>query len=200
VDKAFLEKMQHVNIDNPAWQGWVFEFRLLHSLTNIKSTGCGFNLLSLDDASCSTLNIEVSDVRRYSVPTSPRNCFENNTLFIPEKWNQGCFDAVYFHENDAGKRCFEFLNATIADSHIFKCQHMANFLDWAIGTPAARAPAYNDVKVTLYAVTSFNNRDRFKLNACEVIDHISILNFDPSFSPEPAQSRVLQILHTGEFF
>jgi len=31
VDNSFLEKMQSVNTDNPAWQGWVFEFRLLYS-------------------------------------------------------------------------------------------------------------------------------------------------------------------------
>jgi hypothetical protein len=77
---------------------------------------------------------------------------------------------------------------------------MANFLHWAIGTPAAREPAHNDVKVTLYAVTSLNNRNRFNLNTCKVVDHISILNYDPSFSPEPAQSRVLPVLHTGGLF
>lgn len=200
VEDSFMAKMQFVNGDNPAWQGWVFEFRLLHNLRRMMNTGEALNLLSLDEASCPALNVLINSVLIYSGPENPKKPFNNNTLFIPEKWNQGCFDAVYFHENDAGKRCFEFLNATIAESHIFKCQHMANFLHWAIGTPAAREPAHNDVKVTLYAVTSLSNRNRFNLNTCKVVDHISILNYDPSFSPEPAQSRVLQVLHTGGLF
>jgi hypothetical protein len=191
--------MQSFDTYNPAWQGWVFEFRLLHTLTKIKNTSEVLNLPSLDEASYPALNVLVSNVLRYSGPDKGRKSFENNTLFIPEKWNQGCFDAVYFHENN-GQRCFDFLNATIAESHVFKFQHMAFFLGWAIGSPTARDSAYSDVKVTLYAVTSVYNRNRFNPSACEVIGHESMGVFDSSFSPKPVKSRVLQILHTGEFF
>ena len=194
VDDSFLQKLQLVNTDNPAWQGWVFEFRLLYSMTKVKNTGEVYNLLSLDEASCPVLNVLVSFVLKYIRPGGDQPQLSENTFFIPERWNQGCFDAVYFHYND-GKRCFDFLNATIAESHVFKCQHMADFLQWAIGTPAARALPHSDVKVTLFAVTHFNNRNRFDLTKCEVMDHESVQNFDPSFN-----QQTLKLLHTGEFF
>lgn len=172
VDDKLLEAMRSVNTENPVWQGWVFEFQFLQTLKrNICTTLNTWN----DTGAPLTISFS-TNVEPY--PSSKVRELTENVCYIPQKWNQGCFDAVFFHVDEDQNKCFDFLNTTLAEHHKFKCKYIAEFLAWVIG---AAPPADFRFKVALYAVTTHANKTRFKLSSCQVVDFEEVRKFDASF-------------------
>jgi hypothetical protein len=48
---------------------------------------------------------------------------------IPTKWNQACFDAIFYHR----KGVVDFVQVTLAKTHTYKLQHLEPFLEKLIG-------------------------------------------------------------------
>ena len=177
VDDSFIRCAKNYNLNNSSWQGWVFELAFLQRFHC--STRHNVPCSMFGDNNVTQFSRNISVIREYD--GSKLKDLSDGTVFIPFKWNQGCFDAVYYFVSD-GIRHFMFFGATIAETHDYKFQYIATFLDHAIGTPAFRAPNLNDVRVSMVAVTSTNNFDRHDVTKGTRDDVASVTPYDETFA------------------
>lgn len=173
VDDAFITEARSINRDNPSWQGWVFELLFLKTLR--KST----KVPICDAAGTPVIPAEISRCLDYD--GTKLEGLVSGTLYIPTRWNQGCFDAVFYYESQDVKN-FVFMNATIAASHDYKFRYLAYFLEHTIGTPAARELAHRNVRVTMAAVVSESAFDKHVVENGAKEDKEYVQNFDAQFN------------------
>ena len=89
----------------------------------------------------------------------------SGTIFIPTRWNQGCFDAVYYElctVQNVQRKKFLFLNATLAHQHNYNFQFIANFLQAFIDNFKING---KNIDVSIIAVTSSEEFSSHNVNA-----------------------------------
>jgi hypothetical protein len=105
----------------------------------------------------------------------------NCSLYLPSKWNQECFDAVYYCLDEAKIHHFVFLHATIGETHNFDFKYIAMFLHLSVSTPGMREPLHAHVKVRMYVVTNESNFARYQSNSRRTQNIDSVKPYDPIF-------------------
>ena len=155
VDVSFISHAKTIFHNNPVCQGWIFELLFLQriyfsyrnkqpcQLINENGTLTEFPVYAVREYS-EDINLSIIDI-------------EVGTMFIPTRWNQGCFDAVYYEtyfEENLCRRKFTFFNATLAAQHDYKFQFIATFLSSIFDAPGMRQPAHQDIDVVMAVVTS----------------------------------------------
>ena len=109
VDMEFVNSASRVMTANPVWQGWVFELRFF---VLCKTHTVAINLKHPKESLVweKSKILEVKDAECIDKGT-----LSNKTWIFP-KWNQSCFDALYFHEYGR----LDFVQITTANSHVYK--------------------------------------------------------------------------------
>lgn len=183
VSAEFTTTAKRLNVDNPVWQGWIFEMKFLRRLCELDGAGKELVLQRRDESGAYTdivsihVNSSHSQFDGQSIPV-----LVHQSVIIPTRWNQGCFDAVYYSVDEANVRHFLFINATIASEHNFDFKFIAQFLHLAVGTPAARRTSPTDIRVSMVVVvpdTRLFSRHSGVRNGVEAVQL-----YDPSFNGE----------------
>ena len=144
VDASFTASARNDNSGNPSWQEWVFEMELTRRLR--MSASIPFEYF---DESGQSHVLAINQVQDYNGLAI--NLTTSGTIIYPTKWNQGCFDFVYYCEIEE-KRVFLFLKATLAVTHHFNFKFVAEFMHLAVGTPEIRAPHHENIVVKMAVI------------------------------------------------
>jgi hypothetical protein len=166
---------------NPSYQGWIFELEFITCLQLAKKTS---RSLTLKFRSGPETSLTIDHLEWYSnAQEEPLVCHERgNSIFLPIKWNQGCFDAVY-HWKEETKPCFAFISCTIAASHDCKLQFVADFLAklYTLGECAScSSSSTSHCQVHFWVVTKEEVARLYNHGNVESVE--SVQNFDPNFS------------------
>lgn len=154
VDETFTMEARRLNVGNPSWQGWIFELEFLRNLRHMSlSSGWEHHcFLSCrgDEGTVTPIELRVQGYSEFDGTSAPP--LVNDSIIVPTRWNQGCFDAVHYSV-EGGVRRFLFMNATISQVHDFNFQHIADFLYLATSAAGFRQPSPADICITMAAVT-----------------------------------------------
>ena len=112
VDAAFIAKAERLLPNNPSWQGWVFEMKVIHMVTKHNTLS-----LKLSDDDCLVLKGSAAPELFMELPARVPT---SNMWLLPEKWNQACFDLVFFTESTLW-----FVQVTVAKTHKYKLKALA---------------------------------------------------------------------------
>ena len=163
-------------------QGWIFELKII-TLFNI-SVGQRLTLKFrgapplLDSMILCIRSIETySDNQTFSIDRV------GNVMYVPLKWNQGCFDAVYYWK-EGDIPCFAFISCTIAPTHDYKLQFVASFLEKLYpltdGLSTRGAPMTESIlQLHFWTVVRDDVYESYRHGT--VYDIESVLLFDPMF-------------------
>jgi hypothetical protein len=194
VDEKFLKHAKKMNTKNGLWQGWVFELYFLYWIRK----SCKLTPLLLQGKNVESLSfMDQRGVADHDKNNKDNHNLESGTWYVPVNWNQGCFDAVYYHsvisaaeskeetKQDWTIHCFDFFNATVASKHDFKCQYIVDFINYYLPLPKNREKSIYNVNVTLNVVTTTNNVDRYNNNDLSNDDVLKVQIYDKNFSKTP---------------
>ena len=176
----FVNAAKNVLTENPSFQSWIFELDFISRL-RLASKRTSDKSLRLYALNKSFRVVLVHHIELFSQSTN--NQLKNNTVFFPLKWNQGCFDVVYY-ELVNGVMFFTFFQCTIAQSHHLNFQYVALFLAKFIKLPAGRHE-FSDrpsIKVNFIIVTRENSVvDLISSNKISMENVEAVNNYDRSF-------------------
>jgi len=124
VDESFIQDAENRLIDNPAWQGWVYEMKVIHKINSCIKEKSPFTL-TVKGKDNLVFNSCVKSMF-FNVDDIPARVGSELTSgwFFPTKWNQGCFD-VMFYSNTV----LSFFQITKGDSHKYKLYILNPFLE-----------------------------------------------------------------------
>ena len=190
-DMDFIETAKNVSRNNPAWQGWVFELEFLtrvqiaskhppNTITLYKLNWWGnFFAAELQEKSFEILNM-------VDYTNTTIHHLRDGTFFTPMKWNQGCYDAVYYRLVEGIHHVY-FLQCTISVTHQFKFQYCGDFLenlfpssDGVFTRSNSSERTNTNLKVHFYVVTRKENANIFHFGTNESIE--SVTRKDPTFN------------------
>ncbi len=117
VDKVgltFVNSAKSIMMDNPSFQGWIFELEVIWAIKNCANC---FG----DRWICGTTGRFVQVFDANGIPTD----IAENTWIIPTKYNQGGFDILYYKS----KGDMEAVQITRAKKHVYKLKYLAPFVD-----------------------------------------------------------------------
>eukprot|EP01124_Arcella_intermedia_P007446 TRINITY_DN14560_c0_g4_i3.p1 TRINITY_DN14560_c0_g4~~TRINITY_DN14560_c0_g4_i3.p1 ORF type:complete len:406 (+),score=106.18 TRINITY_DN14560_c0_g4_i3:669-1886(+) len=112
---------------NPTFDGWLFEADFLMQLRLVNQNNEKLTLINFQEPILTQIHLDVKfryffldvkDIKDY------KNDLKENVWLIPNRWNQGCYDAVQLTKN--GVRVFQ---VTRAKSHSLKLQYIVQLLD-----------------------------------------------------------------------
>ena len=113
--------------------------------------------LKLINENSKIIDLDVTATKEYDGGQLQINDIDSGTMFIPTRWNQGCFDAVHYKtyiRDDSIRKKFSFFNATLAETHNYKFQYIAKFLKTIFEIPPMRQSLSENIDVVMAAVTS----------------------------------------------
>jgi hypothetical protein len=176
VGLAFVEQASAILLDNPSWQGWVFELRMMVLLQqqqlSLSFIAMNDTVVSWTAAHPQIIDIDASDHTRL-----PKN-IPNACWLKPIKYNQGCFDLLFYHYS--GKvDYFQFTKAK--DPHEYKLQYIAKIL------PALVNSSVNTNSVNLFVVIPKENQFTFSVTSGNLQDSSLIEAFDHRWTNIPSQ-------------
>ena len=114
VGMAFVNSAKSIMIDNPSFQGWIFELEVIMTIRTC--TNC-FG----DRWRCGSDGKYVNVFDANEVP----NDIDDNTWIVPTKYNQGGFDLLYYKS----KGDLEAVQITRARKHVYKLKYIVPFVD-----------------------------------------------------------------------
>jgi hypothetical protein len=110
---------------NPTFDGWIFEADFLYQVRIADNSGLPLVVQrNFEHATSWEAKERRSFYELKDIVTSETDTLEN-VWYIPEKWNQACFDAVHIRPG----YCFSFIQVTLAFTHSLKLVHIVNFLN-----------------------------------------------------------------------
>jgi len=173
VDMGFVEQAAAIMRKNPSWQGWVFELRMMVLIRR-----GSFTFTAMDGTKRSwtpqdrqTVRFNTND-NTTSLAVIPDNC-----CLEPEKYNQGCFDLIFFWN----KERIDFFQFTIAQKgHQYKLKYIAAVLPALLQNNNASST----VEINFFVVVPKKNLPTFKIMASEVKNSTMIGPFDPRWSEQ----------------
>ncbi len=176
----FLTVTRRVLKDNMSFQRWIFEFNVL-TMFHL-AIGKRFKLNFRGAPLLASVTLRFRTVVIYS--DNQKIDFDSPiVMFVPLKWNQGCFDAVYYWK-EGDIPCFAFILCTNATTHDFKLQFVALFLNKLFPfkyqiTTRSEAVTESLVRLDFWAVV---HDDVFHIyRHGEVHDIANVLLFDSTF-------------------
>ena len=113
-------------LQNPSFDGWILEMDVLHHIKNNLISG-RLKLISINDNNIDDA-FDNSFICFLSVPFDNiilSKDYKINTWFIPEKYNQGGYDAVQL----LSENTLRFIQITRAKRHELKLSHMNKFIN-----------------------------------------------------------------------
>ena len=155
VQMSFVNEAKNVMRNNPSWQGWVFE---LESICKFRS-----NVVRIQQENGNTLEFSIANkaVSYKEVAFSPND----QTVYIPVRWNNACFDFVHYCFDKVAKRHrVTFFNPTVAGSHKFDFQYLNNFLYHGFGH-LGRGEVHQDIVVHFIVILP-------------QVDHVCVLSYE----------------------
>jgi hypothetical protein len=132
VDDAFILAAENVNVNNPAWQGWVFEMKVINLIQKGRDPFSIINSTDGSSISWSTIyegaREAVFDPLIYtdkSEPTGLGKRMGRNIWYFPVRFNQGGYDFLFIDEN----RVIFFFQVTKATTHKYNFKLLVPSLD-----------------------------------------------------------------------
>jgi len=146
VDDIFIAEAGKRLPQNPSWQGWVFEMKVINLVH--RDNKLALRYIGASSAKTAHLSSELQLTgSTVCAPESfldlPARVPEGNMWLLPEKWNQACFDLVFYTELKLW-----FVQVTVGKSHTYK-------LDALI--PVMQKLHHNAASSTILVVTSSQN-------------------------------------------
>jgi hypothetical protein len=156
VDMSFVTEAKSIMPNNPSWQGWVFE---LESICKFRSNV----VVRIQHENHTALDFSIANK---AVPYKEEAFTPNDqTVYIPVRWNNACFDFVHYCFNkDTKRHRVTFFNPTVAGSHKFDFQYLNNFLNNGFGQ-LGRCQVHQDIDVHFIVILP-------------QIDHVCVLSYD----------------------
>eukprot|EP01033_Poteriospumella_lacustris_P014189 gene14189-biopygen6438 len=166
--------------NNPSWQGWVFELEVLVRLRRNKCLCVQVN----DEPTARKFS--ASYIVTYDFKTNASGEYwrdrlvRHNTICIPTQWNNAAFDFVHIAiDVDEDRYDVTFFNATIAATHRFDYQYVAQFLEVLFPLPPGvkKRPLFK-VRVAFIVVVPTASVS-FE---CVQENKVSVQNYDGTFT------------------
>lgn len=166
--------------NNPSWQGWVFELEVLVRLRRNKCL-----CVRANDEPTAT-KFSASYIVTYDFKTNASGEYwrnelaRHNTICIPTQWNNAAFDFVHIAiDVDEDRYDVTFFNATIAATHRFDYQYVAQFLEVLFPLPPGvkKRPLFK-VRVAFIVVVPTASVS-FE---CVQENKVSVQNYDDTFT------------------
>jgi hypothetical protein len=166
--------------NNPSWQGWVFELEVLVRLRRNKCLCVRAN----DEPTARKFS--ASYIVTYDFKTNASGEYwrnelaRHNTICIPTQWNNAAFDFVHIAiDVDEDRYDVTFFNATIAATHRFDYQYVAQFLEVLFPLPPGvkKRPLFK-VRVAFIVVVPTASVS-FE---CVQENKVSVQNYDDTFT------------------
>ena len=160
VDESFIADAENRLKDNPAWQGWVYEMKVIHKINSCIKEKSPFTLTVKGKGKdkgdvWSDLEFHSSECSEFfncdEIPA--RQNFTKPRWFFPTKWNQGCFDVVY-----CSGSVLTFLQITKGDSHKYKLDILGPFIE-----------RFRHTRATTRFIVIAKKSDKFKVNPSDLI-------------------------------
>ena len=171
VDFGFISKAKMIMINNPSWERWVFVLETIWKFRTSKSS------ITLQESTDGNNHVfAISGCTPYE-ETSFK--LVANTVYIPTKWNNECYDFVHYRyqESDDKPHQFTFFNATIAQTHSFDFFYLNEFLSHAVNVPDGYKVSHHDIKINFFVVVPSRNHSC----TCSVENAENTHIFDSSF-------------------
>ena len=154
VGMEFVSMAEKILPRNPSWQGWVFELKFMVKCQKEPS----ITVYGVVDTSLEYTWNKKGEISVFAYTDIPGS-LDDNSWILPEKWNQGCFDAIFYHR----KGVIDVIQITKAqDKHDFKFKYLPPFLEkFADGKKC---------QVNFIVVVSRSNCQSFKLSESHITD------------------------------
>jgi hypothetical protein len=198
---AFVVEARRVCSGNPAWQGWVHEIDFIARMKQCHKEKKPFILqrvgwtrsLPYVNGTKNSINV-VGDCR-----VGPLEDQVSGTFYIPQKWNQGCYDGVYYLLRDEIHH-FWFFQCTISTKHRYLFQYVSEFLQACVPLPAVRSSrsdsplvqGRSDVCVHFYVVGTEESAKKVTVNETGIDSIESVNLFDSAFNQSSIKVVYLQ--------
>lgn len=199
---AFVVEARRVCPGNPAWQGWVHEIDFIARMKQCHKEKKSFILQRVGRTRSPpyvngpkkfSINV-VSDCR-----VGPVEDQESGTFYIPQKWNQGCYDGVYYLLRDKIHH-FWFFQCTISTKHRYLFQYVSEFLEACVPLPAVRSlrsdgllvQGRSGVRVHFYVVGTKESAKKVTVNKTDIDSIESVKFFDSTFNQSSIKVVYLQ--------
>ena len=131
LDDAFIDAAEAIMPENSSWQVWVFEMKVIQQVrkgNKLQLEKCARANTSL--SACPSLPVLVPfieleadtslSIRSY---TDLSTCPTRPTWIFTLKWNQGCFDLIFYTET-----MLWFIQITVGKSHMYKLHILDPFI------------------------------------------------------------------------
>ena len=174
---VFIEEAKSHAGDNPAFLGWIHEFKVLDNLRkciptgadrSLGVTGYEMQLLDIDNQSISrSLTLKCKSEKKFTNTKDIAATFDAvDVLWIPKLFNFACYDACLIMHSGKPNTLITF-QATISASHTFKQECVASLINH-LGGEKKCIPA--DLEVWhIFVLQTFEQLTRFKGLGCDPV-------------------------------
>jgi hypothetical protein len=150
-ESFFKRAHDHPLSSNPTFDGWILEADFLYQVRLGERSKGVLVFPDLNENNSETF-WKVKGRREFYSPADiiiPVDDKLEDVWYIPQKWNQGCYDAVHIRPGFS----FSFIQVTRSKSHSLKLKYIVEFLD--------KFPVINDFRicVVLPNETDYENFD-----------------------------------------
>jgi hypothetical protein len=177
MNEEFFAQVKEVNVNNPVWLGWVFELELINLFRKVSKEK---RALSLFNEEGRQLSLSIDSVTMLDDDTALT--LTNCTMYLPKKWNQATYDAVYYNISEDNVHNVIFIGATLAAKHDYNYFYLSEFLNNTFGAPGKGKQSYENLIVSMIAVTSENCFPRHKVTQGSRTNVTSVQPYYPSFT------------------
>ena len=154
VGMEFVNMAEKILPCNPSWQGWVFELKFMVKCQKEAS----ITVYGVVDTNLECTWKKKGEMSVFSDTYIP-DSLDDNSWILPEKWNQGCFDAIFYHR----KGFIDVIQITKAqDKHDYKFIHLLPFLE--------KFADRGKCEFNFIVVVSRSNCQTFKLSEGHIAD------------------------------
>lgn len=201
VDDSFIKRAYGTVSNNSNWKGLIFEIEFFYQLRHkneiiLNYHNAGTILIS------NILHIDYTNHAEYCI-NDVNFTYDNIILdklkvaIIPKKWNQEYFDFVWYEKKNNIHK-FKFMYCTVAHSHVFNLEYVAQFLEKLF-------PSNNRINLR-NSIVHYNNNYKINVKICVIIpsnyassykttifnrEQISqITNYDSTFGQNLLHERV----------
>jgi DNA polymerase III delta prime subunit len=186
---TFVNAAKNFLPNNPSYQGWIFELEFvtrLHLASKSPTKELKMKSVSATPDSFVDTVLKINHIEEYSQDNAKEWKIPvagyGNTIYLPIKWNQGCFDAVYHWMKD-DIPCFAFIQCTISKHHDYKLKFVGEFLSCLFQLPGGVRTRQNEAKpcceVYFWVVVEEKAIPSYRHGIVDNLESVQI--FDPNF-------------------
>ena len=168
---AFFEIAKKIMVDNGSFQGWVFEYEVIHLIKNGRIKICG----DLSNEWC------IGDKAHYEEYDNTAEIMEttllDNTWLLPKRYTQGCIDMCYYKR----RNCVYLVQITVAESHKYDLTLVLPLVKGCIGSNNSgnTSGEVSDAnQVHFVVIIPDGNTEKFRINSDHFVGMNHIGKFD----------------------